>query len=1186
MKKKIFNLQNTLFEPSIVREEYNLADGSYSNYVFKSNQDLKYENKKGINQDGSLGITSKFGRLYSTRELNIDYSKFENHTFFDSAVSKTNISFNRVINLFPFDQTRQDIENFKENSTGFEDYVLKSFPKNKGYLNFISDSQQYISVKDMSGYLYSNDSEKRTNIPVFSPFLKGLTVEFWLRIPNETNQEMSVVQLIDSQRSGFAISVSGSITNKCKIEFTMLSGSKSQTISEYIQKDKFNLITSVFNSKKNIMELYINSNLAITSSIIEFENLEMRNNNLIIGSGSLFLSDSIGSSYFKPLTTFTGSIDEFRYYHGVKNIESIKNSSLSSIYKDDELGLDLITYFKFNEPDGIYSGNNLVLDYSGNNLHSQIVNYNSIMRQTSSIGNSPLTKEDINNCHILFANYPSTISLNNKLLVSASLYDEFNPNLITKLIPQHYLLEGQQTEGYNNLTGSLGDTYTGGKLPNTGKIGNNQLLISFLLIWAKYFDELKLYVDNLSNILHLSYDDYVGSSPNFYKLIAENKGIVLPQVINQNVDYLKFNNYEGINNTNSNSSFSLNQFQNEIWKRILLNIKSIQKEKGTKRSIKSIMNVFGLDFERYFYFKEYGGPRAHYLDDLREIDKKLVRFLDFSGSLAPRNNADKTDLNAQGFSAGTTGRVAAPYLISPFLSASRIEVGFPNIDGSFINAAKPQNPPHGVSNLERDGLFTSGSFTYEAVYKFPSSLKHHRTQSLARFAVTGTHPSSAGSGGLISNLIAINENDNTKIKLFMKNHASTDTSDILEVQIHSASIFDGYPWYVSFGRVRNDDIIFYGSDKIKNTPSSSFFLRCGRIDGSKKEVFITTASFYNPNSRKGSYSDWLSNTHSLYNASGSFLIIGSQSITQNSINRFLNDDGLNSEVRYTNFSGQVGFIRFYTRGITEKESIEKIRNPFSIATKDPKANYNHNLVVSNSFGRLRIDAPVARQTTTSSNTNGLISIFDNSQNGFHLTAKMFEPDKKIIKTDQISIRRLSTNFDERSSSERVRVRSYQLKENLNKTLYSNPAPIYEIAQDQIADNDRRISMDMSAVKSLDEDIFKMFDSLEIFDESIGDFRDSFDESYIDLEKIRDVYFKDLLHRIDLESNIKFFSWFDNSFTDLIHSILPLEAVFLGVNYVIESHALERNRLRYHFNKQYLITEDRSPNTNSAASIFG
>jgi hypothetical protein len=300
----------------------------------------------------------------------------------------------------------------------------------------------------------------------------------------------------------------------------------------------------------------------------------------------------------------------------------------------------------------------------------------------------------------------------------------------------------------------------------------------------------------------------------------------------------------------------------------------------------------------------------------------------------------------------------------------------------------------------------------------------------------------------------------------------------------------------------------------------------------------------------------------------------------------LNKSSIIEETRSTNFTGQAGFIRFYSRGLTEKESREKIRNPYSVATNNPKVNYNHNIVASNSFGRLRIDAPIARQVTTSSNASGNILIFDNSQNGFHLNGKMFESSKRVVKTDQIVVSRLATNFDERVSSDKVRVRSYQLKENLNKNVYSNFAPIYEIPEDQRPDIDKRISIDMSSVRALNEDINKMFDGLEIFDEVIGDHRDSFEDSYIDLEKIREAYFKDLLHKINLESNVKFFTWFDNSFTDLINSLLPLEAVFLGVNYIIEPHNLERNRLRYYFNKQHLISKQPTNNTETSTSIFG
>ena len=182
---------------------------------------------------------------------------------------------------------------------------------------------------------------------------------------------------------------------------------------------------------------------------------------------------------------------------------------------------------------------------------------------------------------------------------------------------------------------------------------------------------------------------------------------------------------------------------------------------------------------------------------------------------------------------------------------------------------------------------------------------------------------------------------------------------------------------------------------------------------------------------------------------------------------------------------------------------------------------------------------------------------------------MFEPDKKIIKSDQINLSRLSYDFDERVSEDRVRVRSYQLKNNLEESLYARQAPVHEIQEGDKADDDKRLSIDLSSVRSLNEDIVKMLESLEVFDEMLGDPRSLFEEEYLEVEKLREVYFQELLQKIDLESHVRFFTWFDNSFTDLIKTLIPLEAVFLGVNYVIESHILERNRVKYYFNQQYL-----------------
>ena len=100
--------------------------------------------------------------LKNTQQLNVDWSKFENHTFFSSAEAKVNLAFDQIINGYPFDGTKAEIEAFFERMTGFDRWVFDQFPKYKGSLHFSGTqvgedndgtSGTWIAVKDFAGAL-------------------------------------------------------------------------------------------------------------------------------------------------------------------------------------------------------------------------------------------------------------------------------------------------------------------------------------------------------------------------------------------------------------------------------------------------------------------------------------------------------------------------------------------------------------------------------------------------------------------------------------------------------------------------------------------------------------------------------------------------------------------------------------------------------------------------------------------------------------------------------------------------------------------------------------------------------------------------------------------------------------------------------------------------------------------------
>src|SRR5690606_34775630 len=127
------------------------------------------------------------------------------------------------------------------------------------------------------------------------------------------------------------------------------------------------------------------------------------------------------------------------------------------------------------------------------------------LRNTSSLEN-PMTYENMSLSPILFPNYDPIINFNVDLLTSATNYDASNPNLITKLIPAHYFFEGQAEEALIREDGTIVDQITGQSIPGSADLGQAQIIQTLLFVWAKFFDELKIYLDNFGKILNVSYN--------------------------------------------------------------------------------------------------------------------------------------------------------------------------------------------------------------------------------------------------------------------------------------------------------------------------------------------------------------------------------------------------------------------------------------------------------------------------------------------------------------------------------------------------------------------------------------------------------------------------------------------------------------------------------------------------------
>jgi len=1094
--------------------------------------------------------------LKNSQQLNVDWSKFENHTFFSSAEAKVNLSFDQIINGYPFDGSRAEIEAFFEKLTGFDRWVFDNFPRFKGQLLF-SGTQigedtdgtlgTWIKVKDHAGALYPEISKNKTGESIVNP-KDGVsfTLEAHVFVPAQSNDTQVVFQKLSGSLQGMSLYlVPNATTSSVETRFTFVSGSTSITAAGALTKGRFNHVCAVLNRETGVhyVDLYVNEVLAGRSKVNnDIGELDIDSSNILFGTGTLL---SLTSGDILPTQTFSGSLDEVRIFHSPRSVHQQELFAKKAIYATPELRL----YYRFNEPPPPLtpnlsdSVNAIVLDSSGNSLHALINNFTGTLRQDASQdATSLMIYEKPETLAVLFPAFPATVSLNTKLLASASAYDIANPNLITRLVPQHYLRDGASQDGTKEHDDLGQDPYGGTGIPGQGHMTSPQIIVSFLYIWARFFDEIKLYLDAFSTLKYLDYARTDNSPNNFLYDLVKSYGFHLPPLFNgSTID--QYVNAENVGLEIATSAFPLREVQNELLRRVLINMPDVVRSKGTQHAIKSFLRAVGIDPDNSLRIREFGGPTSRQLSFSREKRISTGAMVEF---------------------------VTSSLAVTPFLSASRVEVGFPSPQGTMIS--QHEYPPHGISNARSDGLLTSGSWTVEGIYKFtPINVKQmtSTTQSLGRLCVTGSNGTQ-----FVANLLAVSSSLDPKVMLYVR-PGNSSTSPLLKMQVYlpRPGIFDSDRWSVSFGCQRNDEV--------NSVVSSSYFLRVATQNVGEITWISSTSSFFyeTPNSETNSF-----RTSSLESPSGSFLALGENQLTNSgSVSSFLflnNTLEAPAEARVTAFTGRSSNLRFWSKALSETEWREHVRNFKSTGVEDPLVHYNFVTAASGSWGKIRLDtltkqAERVANATASLGPVGSLNFLDFSLNGNHMTGSGFPLVVKSIVGEIFDYSYLSPYFDEASNSEKVRIRSYLNQDLVDATPWASVAPLHEIRRSERPTDDTRLSIEFSLIDSLNRDIVNLFSTFDAIDNALGAPELMFSPDYPDIERIRDVYFNRISRRINYQDFFEFFRWFDKSLGTFIEQLIPRKTRFKGTNFVVESHMLERSKFENLNVEIYLGEETRS-----------
>lgn len=1102
--------------PSNVTNVIGLLKPSFSSGLQKTEDGFVALNETQNVLTGSFISALDEDGLFSTQQLKVDWSKFHNHTFFQSAQVKTNFAFQKIIQKYPFDGSQKEFEEFDANLTGWEKYILNRFPKHKGYLWFSGSSSSvggtYVTVNDSVGAEYPEISLDKSGIRTLSPMTRSFSIETFLFIPPITNENSIVLQKTNDT-SGFLMYLSKSAsTSEAQLFFKITSSSIAVSASATVVKDKWNHIAVDWN--KNQLFLSINNNLIGTSSIAPIlTSINAESTNLLIGSGSSFDS-------FTPEETLSGSMDELRIWFGVTRsyIERAKDL-YTSIYAVPNLNL----YFKFNEASG--STSPVVLDSSGKGMHGTL---NTHAFSTTKVRNvltssldseaSPLIYEDINKTPVLFPEHPGVLALRTEFINSGSLYDDVNPSLITKLLPKHLFLEAQAFDNLETLEGEITtnlDSTTGG--PRTTRLGGTNFLLSLLYLWAHEFDEMKLFSDALGLLTTVNYDNDDTMPSVFLERYAKTRGFQLPSLFT-NASIQQYIGGSGIINDYQNQSEkTLREIQYQIWRRILTNLNDIIESKGTIHSVKAFFRALGIDPDASVYIHEHGSGQRYSLENNPKVFKhKSCQFLRFN----------------QG-----------GYIRTPVLSSSRVEPGWPL-----------------EANTAADGVLTSGSWTVESVVSFISnSLQTNPQQSCLR--VSGENLVT-NDMFIYANLVAVSGSGFT---LFVKPVSSS--INVYSVSI-DAKIENKLPWFVSFGRTRSDDTGF----NIINHPSSSYFLRVGQMDG-ETTSFFSSSYVYVPEST-GSIFQMVSSSVT-GQTNGCFLEIGERA---SSIGTGFLTGSSDSQLVFT---GDIGFIRFWSKALSVSESIEHNRNFTSIGAINPIINWNFNVSSSGSFERLRLDSS-CQQAEKITNGSGKIYLRDFSQNNFVMTGSNFQADTNVVVNKQINLSTFSYHLDNPSTTNKVRVRGLNEKGNYFADYFINQGRAFEVPQFEEKTDANKFSIEFSAVAGLNEDIMNTFANMQFLNDALGSPASLFEENYRNLEKMSENYFNRLTTKPNLKTFFEYYKWLDTNISSFIEQLIPITTTFSGLNYVVESHVLERAKLKLYGSNLFLGEADR---VNAKRNLF-
>ena len=1132
--------------------------------VSKYLKETSAETVDGIESPGHLSESIK---RRDTLVPPVDYSDPENFVKFGSAEKYYDDSMTYIADYYPYDGPASEKVKFYNELNPLEKYILdEQYPGSTGYVVFNSNwgtktaarsgyasasatPSEFIQVKGgpHSGTIYSTPSNRTSNLEFGGP--SGSTVEFFYKknegMPNSAAQGEKQV-IFDAWNGQVSSSVgygrlrievfSGS---EDRFHVTMMSGttgyftqSVPTTGNINICSGSWNHYAFVFNTDISVptLDFYIDGNCwetNITASGHQAGEIGLVTGSLLANLGALraATSGSLEGTTDTELTyqgygKLSASLDEFRFWKTNRNPQQIGRYWFTHVNggsdRFDE-NKDLGVYFKFNEGiTGIPAIDKITLDYSGRISNGTFTAYNETYSRNlgSAVNTLRLTNVSESLDPIIRKENPNFLSKRTELSSTGSLYDFNNSSRLINQIPAWIIEE---------------DENSGGEIKNLVQIMSNYFDTTYVQI--QYLTKLKN-VDYVSGSLTGSIKEF----PYVDRLLT-NVGLETPEIFENISALAQFDQRD----EKIKFDQTLINTKNLIYRNIYNNLSFIYKSKGTAKSIRNFIRCLGVD-EDIIALNAYANNSQYYLTSSYRTVSSTKKYADFSGLSSAQSNQATVYQYYDSSNPDSYG------IINGSGSATNLEEFAFTVEGEFIFPDKSN-----IDNLNFVPYLpvTSSLFGYHTPqYPTPTStdltwIGSNHDWGLQVYAVKTPGQYAT----IYSPLERVQD-----VYFAVENRAG---ETILTSSVFS-EVYTNQKWNLAL------------SVKPKKWPFAEGVLGTSFAGGTALEYEAELYGVsYEGDIKRGSFSS----TVDLKYTSGSAMVNSAKRLYAGAHRTNFNGNLLEyGDTRATSIRYWSDYIPNSTIDLHAKESFSfgtknPYRNAYSFQTKKPNVyipqiqtlalNWDFaNLSSSNPSGQFNVS-----DFSSGSVNGGYISDYQDGANSTfsdinlrqHTGLGDFFPESTTVVEKQYIHTGKLQPVDYSLSDEMIRILD---SDDEYFTINYRPQNLF-------------FAIEKSLYRSISERMLQLFASIDEFNNLVGEPVNKYRQSYKNLEKLREIFFRNVEGPPDFEKYVKFYKWLDVSMGEMIQQLMPASvAKAENVRTIIENHSLERPKIHYKYPGSY------------------